>query len=67
MKARRIATGKVLELRLERYSGAVLANVKDWLDTYQPGFDDKLIEVVDATPNERRALRRAGFNIERAA
>jgi hypothetical protein len=66
VKFRRAGTGEVKTLALERTTVVALTNVNDWYDTYAPGSDDKLLEVVEATPKELSALRRAGFNIRRA-
>lgn len=66
MKFRRKTTGEVKTLELERYRGVSLTNVDDWFDVYHPETDSDCLELIEATPNERRALRRAGFNIERA-
>ncbi len=66
MKFREKKTGEVKHLALERETFVSLTDVDNWYDTYQPGFDDRLLELLEATPNEVRALRRAGFSIERA-
>lgn len=67
MRFRRATTGEVKELELERCTSVHLTNVEDWCDTYAPEIDDDCLELIEATPAERRSLRRAGFKIKRAA
>jgi len=67
MKFRRTQTGEVKTLEIERCRSVHLTNVDNWFDVYHPELDDGCLELVEASPNERRALRRAGFNIKRAA
>ena len=65
MKFRVKKTGEVKHLEIERIRMVVLTNVDDWFDTYDPSSDGKMLELVEATPREVRALRRAGIRVAR--
>ena len=66
MKFRQKVTGEIKTLQIERQMTVCLANPRKPTDCFWRGDDDSFLEVVEATPAERRALRRAGFHIKPA-